>query len=144
MIYLGADHGGYELKEKIKESLAELNYQFKDLGNATLDQDDDFPDFAVKVAEKVVVDQALGILICGTGIGMSIAANKIKGAKAALCCNEDMAAKARAHNDANILCLGGRILKTEEAKKIVRKFLETAFEGADRLVRRNNKVKQIV
>lgn len=143
MIFLGADHGGFGLKEEIKKYLSDSNYQFEDLGNSFLNEQDDFTDFAVLVAEKVVSVNEKGILICGTGIGMSIAANKVKGAKAALCCNEYMAKQARAHNDANILCLGGRVLQKEEAQKIVLQFLKTEFEGAERLIRRNNKIKQL-
>ena len=143
MIFIGADHGGYELKEKIKTYLGSLGCQFEDLGNKKFEDKDDFPDYAKLVAEKVIATQEKGILICGSGIGMSIAANKIKGIRAALCCNEEMAKLARAHNDANILCLGGRLLQEDMAKKITQKFIETGFEGAERLVRRNDKIKQI-
>ena len=100
MIYLGTDHGGYVLKEEIKHWLSENNIEFQDLGAHTLNPEDDYPDFIVPVAQKVAQDpQALGIIIGRSGNGEAIAANKVKGVRAALCLNEEMAKKARQHNN---------------------------------------------
>ncbi len=126
---LGADHAGYVLKEHIKEYLKSKNIDFKDVGTFKIESCD-YPEFAYKVGQAVVNEEAdLGILICGTGIGMSITANKIKGIRAALVHDEQTAKLSRQHNDANVLCLGGRILSEEEAIKIVEVWLNTSFEG---------------
>ena len=126
---LGSDHGGYELKEAIKRSLKERGYIVDDLGTGSLDSVD-YPDYGKKVAETVAQGKHdRGILICGTGIGMSITANKIKGIRCALCHNVYTAKMAREHNDANILALGGRVLQPELALDIVETWLTTNFEG---------------
>ena len=143
MIYLGADHAGWHLKEELKKYLAELGEQYKDLGNQELDPQDDYPDFALLVAEKVVQSGGRGILICGTGLGICLVANKIKGARGAVCWNDFTALQSREHNDANILCLGGKVIDLETAKKIVRLWLETEFTGEERHVRRLEKIKDI-
>ena len=143
MIYLGADHAGFHLKEELKKYLEELGYEYKDLGNKQLEPKDDYPDFAFVVAEKIVVSQEKGILICATGFGMAMAANKIKGIRAAVCWDEFTALQSREHNDANILCLGGKVIDLETAKKIVRIWLETEFTGEERHVRRLEKIKDI-
>lgn len=143
MIYLGADHAGFNLKEEIKKYLTELGYEYEDLGNQILEPIDDYPDFVLPVAKKVVETDGRGILICATGIGMSIAANKIKGIRAALCWNDFTAKESREHNDSNILCLGGRLLDLETAKKIVKIWLETEFTGDERHVRRLEKIKRV-
>ena len=143
MIYLGADHAGFQLKETIKEYLAELGHEHKDLGNHIEDNNDDYPDFGIAVAQKVAEENAKGILICGTGMGMCIVANKIKGIRAVLCYNEYMAEQARTHNDSNILCLAGRAVDTELAKGIVKAWLGTKFSGEDRHLRRINKIKAL-
>ncbi|MBL7155282.1 MAG: ribose 5-phosphate isomerase B [Candidatus Portnoybacteria bacterium] len=143
MIYLGADHAGFHLKEELKKYLEELGYEYKDLGNKQLEPKDDYPDFAFVVAEKIVVSQEKGILICATGFGMAMAANKIKGIRAAVCWDEFTALQSREHNDANILCLGGKVIDLETTKKIVRIWLETEFTGEERHVRRLEKIKDI-
>ncbi len=143
MIYLGADHAGWHLKEELKKYLAELGEQYEDLGNQELDPQDDYPDFALLVAEKVVQSGGRGILICGTGLGICLVANKIKGARGAVCWNDFTALQSREHNDANILCLGGKVIDLETAKKIVRLWLETEFTGEERHVRRLEKIKDI-
>jgi len=136
LIALGSDHAGYALKEKVKEYLEKLNIEVKDFGCYNEDVVD-YPDYAVKVAKSVVAgENELGILVCGSGIGISITANKIKGIRAALCCSEYMAKMARQHNNANVLAMGGRTTSPEEAEKIVAAFLNTVFEGgrhADRV-----------
>ncbi len=128
-IAIGADHAGYVLKEHIKEYLKQKEIDFKDVGTFKIESCD-YPEFAYKVGQAVATGEAdLGILICGTGIGMSITANKIKGIRAALVHDENTAKLSRQHNDANVLCLGGRILTEEEAQKIVDVWLNTSFEG---------------
>jgi len=126
---IGADHAGYYLKEQIKEFLKSKNIDFKDYGTFKIESCD-YPEYAYKVGQAVANGDAdLGILICGTGIGMSITANKIKGIRAALVYDEQTAKLSRQHNDANVLCMGGRLTPEEEAKKIVDVWLNTSFEG---------------
>ncbi|MEJ2542595.1 MAG: ribose 5-phosphate isomerase B [Calditrichaceae bacterium] len=129
MIALGADHAGYLLKEKIKKYLSDKKLEFKDYGTFKLDSCD-YPEFGYKVSQAVATQEAnVGILICGTGIGMCITANKIKGIRAALANNVEAAQLSRLHNDANILCLSGRSLEEDDAMKIVETWLNTSFEG---------------
>jgi len=126
---IGADHAGYYLKEQVKEFLKSKNIDFKDYGTFKIESCD-YPEYAYKVGQAIVNGEAdLGILICGTGIGMSITANKIKGIRAALVYDEQTAKLSRQHNDANVLCMGGRLTPEEEAKKIVDVWLNTSFEG---------------
>jgi ribose 5-phosphate isomerase B len=125
-IILGSDHGGYQLKEHLKNYLK--NKELEDLGVFS-EESSHYPEIAKKVAKKVVAEKCFGILICGTGIGVSIAANKVHGARAALCHNIEYAALARQHNHANILCLGGRFMAEKLAEEIVDGFLSTAEEG---------------
>jgi ribose 5-phosphate isomerase B len=128
-IVIGSDHAGFALKEIIKEFLAGLNVSVSDIG-AYSDQSVDYPDFAAKVAQKIASgDFSRGILICGTGIGMSMAANRFPAVRAALCNDLFSAVMSRRHNDANILVMGGRVIGSELAKEIVRAWIETPFEG---------------
>lgn len=128
-IALGADHGGFELKEKIKEHLAKKNIEVLDMGTHSTESVD-YPEYGQLVAKAVVDKSAdLGIVVCGTGIGISIAANKVKGIRAALCTNTTMAKLTRQHNDANILALGARIVGDVLALDIVDEFLAASFEG---------------
>ncbi len=129
-IALGADHGGYELKEKIKKHLSQRNdIEIVDMGTHSTESVD-YPKYGHAVAKSVVEKEVdFGILICGTGIGISIAANKIKGIRAALCFNTTMAKLTRQHNDANILALGARITGDVLALDIVDEFLSASFEG---------------
>ncbi|MCS7233194.1 MAG: uracil phosphoribosyltransferase [Synergistetes bacterium] len=134
-IALGADHAGYRLKEEIKVFLSERNYSFEDFGTFNA-KPVDYPEIAIKVAISVASGEfSRGILFCGTGIGMSIVANKVPGVYASLCHDIFTARASRAHNNANILALGGRILAPELAKEIVREWLETPFEGGRHLRR---------
>jgi len=129
MIALGCDHGGYNLMVEIKALLEEKGLQYKDFGTAS-DKSVDYPDFAKPVALAVSGGECeRGILVCGTGIGMSMAANKIHGIRAALCCDCFSAEMTRRHNDANILCLGARSTGAGLALKITEIFLETTFDG---------------
>lgn len=136
MIALGCDHGGYELKQEIIKHLQERKIEFKDYGCDSLESVD-YPVYAKKVANVVVSGECeKGILICGTGIGISIAANKVKGIRAALCTDCFMAEATRLHNDANILALGGRVVGPGLALKIVDTFLDTEFSNDERHIRR--------
>ncbi|WP_461832381.1 ribose 5-phosphate isomerase B [Aquifex sp.] len=128
-IAIGSDHAGFHLKERIKEFLKGENYEVIDFGTHSTESTH-YPIFAKEVAKAVQEGKAdRGILICGTGIGMSITANKFPGIRAALCTNEYMARMSRLHNNANVLCLGERVLGIELALSIVKVWLETPFEG---------------
>ncbi len=128
-IALGSDHGGYELKEEIKSLLEEMKIEFKDFGTFSTDSVD-YPDIAELVAGTIVKGEfERGILICGTGIGIGIAANKIPGIRAALCHDVFSARATREHNNANVLTMGGRIIGSELAKEIVRTWLGADFSG---------------
>lgn len=141
-ISIGSDHAGYPLKEKIKEFLLSRGYRVIDFGT-TSTESTDYPLFAKEVCLAIQRGEAQrGILICGTGIGMSITANKFKGIRAALCLNEYMARMSRKHNDANVLCLGDRIIGDDLALSIVEAWLSTDFEGG-RHERRVNLIKEI-
>jgi len=134
-IVIGSDHGGFKLKEDIKAHLKRRNISFKDLG-AYSQESVDYPDIGKKAAKAVASKKyKFGILVCGTGLGMSMVANKVKGIRAALCHNVYTAKMSRAHNDANVLSLGGRVLKKAPALKIVEAFLKTPFEGGRHLRR---------
>lgn len=130
MIYVASDHGGFELKNAVVELLGERDIVFTDFGAHDLDSVD-YPDYAHRVAKAVAAnaDEDLGILVCGTGIGMSIAANKVPGVRAALVHDEFTAKMAREHNNANILVLGGRILTPEEGRHLVEVWLDNQYEG---------------
>lgn len=139
MIYIGSDHGGFSLKEKIKNHLLSKNMELKDFGTHSLDSCD-YPDIAQALSEAVASDDAVGILVCGTGIGMSISANKVSGIRAALCWSEYTAEMSRRHNNANILCLGGRVLEPDLALMMTDIFLSTKFDGG----RHERRVKKIM
>lgn len=139
MIALGADHGGYALKEEIKQYLDAKGIAYKDFGCYTTESVD-YPDMAKAPCEAVVAGECeKALLFCGTGVGISIAANKIKGIRAC-CCSDAFSAKyTRLHNDANALCLGGRVVGAGLATELVELFLNTAFEGG-RHARRIEKI----
>ncbi len=140
MLALGCDHGGYDLMQEIIKYLDENNILYKNygtIGNASVD----YPVYAKKVANAILDNSAnMGVLICGTGIGISITANKFKGIRASLCTNTFMAQATREHNDANILCLGGRVTTKEDAIEIFKTFYETEFSNEERHI---NRIKQI-
>ncbi|MEW9671211.1 ribose 5-phosphate isomerase B [Ammoniphilus sp. 3BR4] len=128
-IALGADHGGFQLKEEIKALLQSMNMEVADMG-CNCEQSVDYPDYALPVAEKVASGEFdRGILICGTGIGMSIAANKIKGIRCALVHDLFSAKATREHNDSNVLAMGARVIGPGVAQEIVKIWLETEFTG---------------
>lgn len=144
MLYIAADHGGYPLKEELKGFLAEEGYEVVDLGADELDLADDYPDFALKLAEQVAQEEdAGGILICATGQGMCMAANKVAGIRAVQVYNDFTALDAADHLNANVVCLGGKITDAETAKKLVKIWLDTEFSEDDRLVRRLRKIAEI-
>ncbi|MBI5152083.1 ribose 5-phosphate isomerase B [Candidatus Peregrinibacteria bacterium] len=139
-IYIGSDHAGFELKQDIKTYLETMSLDIEDVGIFS-PKTTDYPDIAKIVAKKIQRGHGVvGILICGTGIGMSMAANRFKGVRGAGCTSEIMAEFSRKHNDANILCLGSRILNQVLAKQIIKRFLETEFEAEDRHKRRIKKM----
>ena len=128
-VVIASDHAGFPLKQVLVERLRAAGLGVEDLGPADASSVD-YPDFAAAVAHRVAADPGTrGVLVCGTGIGMSIAANKIPGIRAAVVESEGCARLARQHNDANVVCVGSRVLAAERAVEIVRLFLETAFEG---------------
>jgi len=128
-VALGADHRGFALKEELKRWLAARGHEIVDFGPASADRVD-YPDYAFKVADAVVRHQAdRGILICSTGIGMSIAANKVRGVRAVLADSVRLARLSREHNDANVLCLGADFVSAAEARRIVSVWLKTEFAG---------------
>lgn len=136
MIALGCDHGGYELMQEVKVFLDKKGYEYKDFGCYSKESVD-YPEYARKVAHAILDGSCeKGILICGTGIGISIAANKIPGIRAALCTDCFCAQATREHNDANILAMGGRVVGAGLATKIVETFLETPFSNDERHIRR--------
>ena len=145
MVYLGADHQGFFLKEKIKKYLENLNYKVVDLGNKIFDPKDDYPDFAKPVALKVAKNPAKdkGILFCGSGNGMVIAANKIKKIRAVPGFNEKEAKLSREHNDANVLCLPADFLSFDKAEKIIKTWLDTSFSKEARHIRRLKKIERM-
>jgi ribose 5-phosphate isomerase B len=138
MIYIGADHRGFDLKEVLKNSLKLAGYSVMDLGSAVKDENDDYPAIAMKVAEKVSleVETARGVLICGSGVGVSVVANKFKGIRAALVGNPNQAFDSRNDDNANVLALGSNYLDEETAKKIIVTWLETPFASDERYKRR--------
>ncbi len=145
MLYIASDHAGFQLKKELIHYLkTELAQGVKDLGAEVFIPTDDFPDYAVPLAKKVAEDRAnFGILICGTGHGMCITANKIKGAYAIIGYNIQSTEMGRKHNNANILCLPSNPPSLDFSKAIVKKFLATKFDGDERLVRRNKKIEDL-
>jgi len=141
-IYLGADHRGFELKEKIKKWLEEWEVEYEDMGNTKYDPEDDFPDYAIEVGEKVAKGEGGGILVCGSG-GMALTANKIKGVRAVECWNIETAEHAKAHDYTNVIMIAADFVRTEEAKKMVRVWLDTPFKTEEKYKRRIDKIKQI-
>lgn len=134
-IAIASDHAGFEMKKEISKWLKGLEHQVLDFGTYS-NESVDYPDFAFPAAEAVAGGIAdLGILICGTGTGMAITANKVTGIRAANCTNVEMAVMARSHNNANVLALGARLVSIELAEEIVKEFLMTEFEGGRHMIR---------
>jgi len=142
-IAIGSDHAGYKLKSKIIEFLETQPYEIIDCGTENADVSVDYPDYALDVANKVALNECpYGILVCGTGIGMSISANKVHGVRAALVWDKNTAELSREHNNANILCLGGRTTSEDLAISLVKVWLETEF-AAGRHEKRIEKIAMI-
>jgi ribose 5-phosphate isomerase B len=142
-IAIGSDHAGHDLKQMVRALLAEMGHAVEDRGTTSASASVDYPDYALAVARDVASGSAeRGILLCGSGIGMSITANKVPGIRAALCHDHYTARVSREHNDANVLCLGGRTTGSEVAFEIVRTFLETPFSGG-RHARRVDKIRTL-
>lgn len=142
-IAVGSDHGGFVLKNAVIKHLEERGFDYVDLGTDS-EESCDYPDFGELVAKKVAAGECdCGIAICGTGVGISIAANKIKGIRAALCTDCFTAEATRLHNDANVLCMGGRVVGEGLALKIVDTFLDTPFSGEERHIRRVEKIAKL-
>ncbi len=142
-IFIASDHGGYYLKEELKSFLSGKGYTVEDMGNKSFEKGDDYPDYVIPLAEAVAASKGgLGIIIGRSGIGEAIAANKVRGIRAALCVNLKMAYKAREHNNANIISLGADYIGSTTAKRIVDVFLTTHFSSAQRHSRRLAKIKK--
>lgn len=137
-IYFGSDHAGLELKRKLMAHLEAGQHKVIDLGAFNAEPPTDYPDVAHVVADEVIekvrenAGDVRGVLVCGTGIGMCMAANRHQGIRAANCESEETVKMSRLHNNSNVLCLGGRVLSEEKAKKMIEIFMDTLFEGAER------------
>ncbi len=141
---IGADHGGFEMKEQLAKKLAVEGHEVIDFGNMGLDPDDDYPDFAIPLARAVATGFVeRGVLLCGSGVGASVAANKVNGVRAALCHDDYSARQGVEDDDMNVLCLGGRTTGIAVAWGCTRNFLSARFSEAARHRRRLEKVKQL-
>ena len=148
MVYLGSDHRGFALKEKLKSLLTELGYAFEDMGSFEYNKDDDYPDFATAVARAVVLslskgDSAKGILICGSGVGVAVTANKIKGIIAGTMFDSEQVKASVADENANVIGLSNDYSSEEKNVEIVKAFLKSEFSGDERHIRRVNKIKNL-
>ncbi len=143
-IAIGADHAGLALKNEAVAWLAEAGHDVEDIGAHTLDPQDDYPDFALAVAEAIVAGRAeRGVLVCGSGVGASIAANKVSGVRAAMCHDTYSARQGVEHDDMNVLCVGARIVGPALARELVTSFVSARFSGEERHIRRLGKVRDI-
>ena len=143
-IAVGADHGGFPLNERVIEELRSRGHEVEDFGTHDGSVPDDYPDYALLVGRAVQTGTAeIGILICGSGVGASVAANKLRGVRAALCADTYSARQSREHDDCNVLCLGARVVGSELAMEIVRSFVAARFTGEERHRRRLAKVNDI-
>jgi len=141
---VGADHGGFEMKQQLVKLLAAAGHEVLDFGNKVYDADDDYPDFAIPLARAVASGAVeRGVLLCGSGVGASVAANKVRGARAALCHDDFSARQGVEDDDLNILCFGGRTMGIAVAWDCAKSFLDARFSGADRHRRRLAKVTQL-
>jgi ribose 5-phosphate isomerase B len=144
MIYLGADHRGFELKERLKKRLVDEGLEVTDLGDDRLNPGDDYVIYAHKVADAVLNSpENKGILLCGSGAGVDMVANKVEGIRSALVFDEQRAIQARQHEDANVISLPADTLDDEETYRIVKAFLETEFSGEERHKRRLEEMKEV-
>ncbi|MCY4189107.1 MAG: ribose 5-phosphate isomerase B [Bryobacterales bacterium] len=140
-VAIGADHAGYDLKRELAKRLAEDGHEALDVGAHALNPEDDYADFAIAVGESVRSGEAeRGIAVCGTGVGSSVAANKLKGIRASVCHDTYSARQGVEHDNINVLCLGGRIVEVSLAAELVRAFLGARYDGGPRFARRLDKV----
>jgi len=142
MIYLGADHRGYQLKERVKNFLNEIGLEYQDLGNYKYEENDDYADFGRLVAQKVSEnpDKDKGILICGSGVGMDISANRFKCVRSVLASSSELAVSSRKDDDTNVLSLGSNFVGEKRAEEIIKAWLETEFTGEEKRIRRLRKI----
>lgn len=143
MIYLGADHAGYQLKEEVKKFLKDEKIKFEDLGNHSFDPSDDYPDYAYPVAKKVAETGERGLVFCGNAQGVCILSNKVNGVRAAVGLDEYISRTSRTDDNSNVLCLPGRLMTIDQAKKVIKVWLETPFSQAERHLRRLKKIEKI-
>jgi len=143
MIYLGSDHRGFELKEKLKRWLKDKRYEFEDLGNSVFDQEDDFPDFAVRVTKKLGKTKDAGILFCGSGVGMDIAANRFSKVRCGLGFNSQQIRIAKRDDNINCISIPADFVSENEARAIIEMFLETQFANTEKYLRRIRKIEKI-
>lgn len=143
MVYLGADHRGFQLKERVKQWLTEWGYDHEDMGAFTLDPNDDYPVYAKKVAESIIEPEDRGILVCGSGAGVDEVANKFDGIRSVLAINKEQVHSARNDDNVNVLALASDFILEEEAKEIVQIFLKTDFADEERFNRRLKEVSDI-
>ena len=145
LIYIGSDHQGFKLKESLKNYLANAGYEIVDVGNVVYDGSDDYPDFAVKVAKEVSADplHRRGVLVCGSGVGVDVVANKFPGVRSVLAMSPDHAFISRTDDDTNVLSLGAAFVEEDEAKKILSVWLQASFSGEERHRRRLEKIRQL-
>lgn len=145
MFYIGSDHRGYNLKSILKDYLEGLGYELEDVGAFELNPEDDYPDFALAVAKKVVEnpDENKGILICGSGVGVDVAANKVKGIRSALCFDAKQAQMSRNDDNANVLSLAADFISEEKVKEIIKVWLETPYANLEKYEKRLIKIKNM-
>lgn len=143
MIYLATDHRGFQLKEKIKEWLKEWGYQYEDMGAFQYSKDDDYTEYAKLVAGKVSNSKNMGIVVCGSGVGVDVVANKFDGVRSGLALDDDQIKLAREHDNINVLALASEHMSEIDAKRVVEIFLKTPFSGKDRYERRLNQIEDI-
>ena len=139
-VTIGADHAGFELKTVVAALLEELGHDVVDMGAHTYDAGDDYPDFAGAVARRVAEAAGRGVIVCGSGVGASVAANKVRGVRASVCHDTYSARQGVEHDDMNVLCIGSRIIGEELAREVVTAFMEAEFSGEARHRRRLDKV----
>lgn len=143
-IYIAADHNGFQMKNELVEWLTGEGHEVTDMGPESFDKDDDYPDHGIKVAQAVAEDpdNRYGILLCGSGVGMSVVADKVKGIRAATIHDPKIAKAAQRDDDINVLALGSKYIPTDQAKEVITAWLSTPFAKEDRFIRRINKISQ--
>lgn len=140
-VFIGSDHRGFNLKNKILENLREEGWNVVDVSNK-YDPDDDYPDVSIDLGEKVITNNGLGVLVCGSGAGVCVGANKVKGIRAALAFNSRQARKMKEDDDINVVCLSADFVSEEDNLEIAKEFLEAIFMTEERFIRRVNKIKK--